>query len=92
MLKDVCNHFRVRILDYKTYLKKKLKLGKSSKKYVNRGDFVTINLISKDLDKIYFSKIFNDPEIHKSFPAKKLSAKYSKDEFSFLVVLNKVNL
>ena len=83
MLKDLCNHFRTRNLDYKTYFNNKFKLGKSRNTDINSGDFVSIKFISKDLDKIDFSKLFNDPVIHKLFSSKKLSAKYSKDSFSF---------
>ena len=83
MLKDLCNHFRTRNLDYKTYFNNKFKLGKTRNTDINSGDFVSIKFISKDLDKIDFSKLFNDPVIHKLFPSKKLSAKYSKDTFSF---------
>ena len=82
-LKDLCNHFRTSNLDYKTYFNNKFKLGKTRNTDINSGDFVSIKFISKDLDKIDFSKLFNDPVIHKLFPSKKLSAKYSKDTLSF---------
>ena len=78
MLKDLCNHFRTRNLNYKTYFNNKFKLGKTRKTDIKSGDFVSIKFISKDLDKIGFSKLFNDPVKHKLFPSKKLSAQYSK--------------
>ena len=79
MLKDLCNHFRTRNLDYKTYLNNKFKLRECSKKSKQFGDFIPINFISKDLDRIHFSKILNNTEIYKLFPSKNLSSKYSKN-------------
>ena len=69
MLKDLCNHFRTRNVDYKTYLNNKFKLGECNKKSKQFGDFIPINCISKDLDRIHFSKILNYTEIYKLFPS-----------------------
>ena len=58
-------------------------LGNSNNSKGNSCDFIPISFISKDLDRINFSKIFNDIEVNKLFPSKKLSSKYCKDDFSF---------
>ena len=70
-------------MDYKTYLHNKFKLGTCNKKSKHFGDFIPINFISNDLDKINFSKSLNNTNIYNLFPSKYISSKYSKKKFSF---------
>ena len=84
MTKDLCNQFRTREVSYKDFLNNNYKL-KSAVANVAGSDFIPINFITKEIEDIGLTNIFNDPIIRSYFPSRHLAKKFTNIDFKFTV-------
>ena len=90
VIKDLCNHFRSRNVNFNDF-------RSDSYKCVNKPcsntniDYVPIKFITKEVEALNLNGLFNDKSIYSYFPIKHLSKKFSTNEFQFLTCYKYLN-